>query len=144
MAVLAERRRTDEEERLLRDPIAKDYARVAESVQAAGRRENCDFSKSVFNISDAKMAALFTPFQSTAGAGRCCDGVFTQVHSHTAADWMTPVRTNRLTFQGLGVTPQLQITEKWSVPISVYVRAREQEEFPKKIYFWTVNDVDAQ
>lgn len=117
-----------------------DYARVAESIKSAGLREGFDFSKSVFNISNEKMIPFFTPFQSMPGVGRCYDGVFTQVHSHTADDWMTPVRTNRLTFQGLGVTPQLQVTEKWSVPISVYVRAREQEEFPKKIYFWTVNE----
>ena len=41
------------------------------------------------------MAALFTPFESNRAVGRCYDGVFTQVHSHTAADWMTPVRANR-------------------------------------------------
>jgi hypothetical protein len=120
----------------------KDYAAVATAVQKVGRREGFDFSKSVFNISNASMAPLFQPFAGEP-VGRCFDGIFTQVHSHTAAEWMTPVRQNRLTFQGLGVTPQLQVTEKWSVPISVYVRAREQEEFPKKIYFWTVNDASA-
>ena len=117
-----------------------DYAGVAESVKRASAREGYDLSKSVFNVSTAKMTGLYAPFADNAAIGRCFDGIFTQVHSHTADEWMGPVRANRLTFQGLGVTPQLQVTEKWSVPISVYVRAREQEDYPNKIYFWTVND----
>jgi Glycerophosphoryl diester phosphodiesterase family len=122
---------------------ADDYAGVAESIKRTGARVGFDFSHSVFNISSDKMVPLFKPFESVPTAGRCYDGIFTQVHSHNAEDWMGPVRQNRLTFQGLGVTPQLQVTEKWSVPISVYVRAREQEAFPNKIYFWTVNDANA-
>ena len=117
-----------------------DYAGVAESVKRASQREGYDLSKSVFNVSNATMTGLYGPFADNPAIGRCFDGIFTQVHSHTEAEWMGPVRANHLTFQGLGVTPQLQVTEKWSVPISVYVRAREQEDDLKKIYFWTVND----
>ena len=122
---------------------SKDYGAMAQSIKAAGAREGFDFGKSVFNISDGSMSGLFWPFADDAAVGRDFDGIFTQVHSHTADEWMGPVRANRITFQGLGVTPQLQVNEKWSVPIAVYVRAREQEEFPKKIYFWTVNDGNA-
>jgi glycerophosphoryl diester phosphodiesterase len=121
----------------------QDYASVASAIEKVGQEQGFDFSRSVFNISNDKMTALYGPFQDDASIGRCFDGIFTQVHSHAADEWMGPVRAQRLTFQGLGVTPQLQVPEKWSVPISVYVRAREQEEYPKKIYFWTVNDPSA-
>jgi hypothetical protein len=120
-----------------------DYAGLGRNVVTVAQREGFDLSRSVFNISAAQMTGLYDPFRQMPKVGRCFDGIWTQVHSHTAEEWMGPVRANQLTFQGLGVTPQLQVTEKWSVPISVYVRAREQEEFPRKIYFWTVNDANA-
>jgi hypothetical protein len=122
---------------------SKDYAAVGASIRRVIDREHFDLSKSVFNVADPSMAPMWQAFADRPAVGRAYDGVFEQVHSHTAAEWMKPVRDLKLTFQGLGVTPQLQVTEKWSVPISVYVRAREQEEFPKKIYFWTVNEANA-
>ena len=114
-----------------------DYPEFARAFVEASQRTSFDLSHSVFNITTEAMAPVFGPLPPY--VGRAWDGITVQVQDHADAQWLAPLAKYGLTFQGLGVTPILQNTAKWTKPIATYVRSRERGQRPEKLYFWTVN-----
>ena len=115
-----------------------DYTLFAQLFVDGAKRAGFDLSRSVYNITSENMSPAYNALPE--GMGRAWDGIFVQVNQRSDAEWMAPVLAHQLTFQGLGVTPLLQINAKWTKPIATYVRAREQGAMPQKIYFWTANE----